>query len=161
MLVLLFALGCAKSSAPLPGDSVSADGGVTLSPARPGAAPAREPGAIESRLFPAELIMENQIAIGLTPAQKDAIAREVERGQGEMSRLQWELQKEKEGLVLALDADHPDEAKVTDAADRVLQKESKVKAAHLTLLVRVKGQLSPLQQKKLREIREAERCPRP
>lgn len=165
--LLLGASACAKSAPPLPGDSVSPDGGVSLtpprwSPAAPVEPPApREPvGAIEGKLFPPELVMEHQAAIGVTPAQRDAITRDVERGQKELLALQWELSAEKEKLLGVLDADKVDEAKSAEAAARLMERETKIKAAHLAMLVRVKNQLTPEQQRKLRALREAAR-PRP
>ncbi len=147
---------CAKSSRPLPGDSVATDGAVTLSPARMTTAP-REAvealGAIECRLYPPELVMEHQGELGIEAPQRDAISREVERGQSEILHLQWELQSEKEKLVKALDGDKVDEAKTRDAAARVMDRENRVKASHLTMLVRVKNLLTGPQQQRLRELR--------
>ncbi len=155
-------VSCAKSAGPLPGDSVSADGGVTLSPPRMSTTPrmqeARESreqlGAIESRVFPPELIMDHQGELGIDPAQRDAIVKEVEQSQAEMVHLQWDLQGEKEKLAKILDADHVDEAKSREAATRLMDRENKVKASNLAMLVRVKNLLTPAQQKKLRELRD-------
>lgn len=158
-MALIAAAGCARSAGPLPGDSVSIDGGVTLSPPRLSTSPteAREAteglGPVESRLYPPELVMEHQGEIAITPEQKKAIINETERGQSEMVRLQWELQGEKEKLVKLLDGDHLDEQKVQDIARGVMDKESKVKSSHLGMLVRVKNILTSEQITKLREIR--------
>ncbi|MBX3258596.1 MAG: hypothetical protein KIS78_06470 [Labilithrix sp.] len=162
LLLAALVAACAKRE-PLPGDSVSADGAVTLSPPRLGTAPAeareaREPlGPVESRLFPPELVMEHQNALAITAEQKAAILAETEKGQAAMLRLQWELQGEKEKLVELLDADRADEARVAEAAARVMDRETKVKASHLGMLVRVKNVLTPEQQAKLRAIRAGAR----
>jgi len=164
VLVLLGAalVACAKRE-PLPGDSVSDDGGIRLSPPRLSTAPpqntdTREPlGPIESRLFPPELVMEHQGELAITDEQKSAILVETERGQSTMLRLQWELQGEKEKLVKLLDADRADEAKVQEVAARVMERETKVKASHLAMLVRVKNLLTPAQQAKLRALRAGAR----
>ena len=156
-------VSCAKSAGPLPGDSVSAEGGVTLSPPRMSTAPrvseAREPrealGAIESRVFPPELIMDHQGELGIEPAQRDALVTEVAQSQAEMVQLSFDLQAEKEKLVKVLDADHVDEAKSREVATRLMDRENKVKASNLAMLVRVKNLLTPAQQKKLRELRDA------
>ena len=79
----LLATGCARSDrSPLPGDSVAADGAVSLATPRlttNATAPvAHEPlSALESRLFPAELVIEHQAAIALLPAQQEAISKEL------------------------------------------------------------------------------------
>ena len=158
--VASFASGCAKSDrSPLPGDSVSADGAVTLSPPSPAISPRAEAprealGAIERRVFPPELVMENQAALALTDAQRAALTKEIERAQSETLRVQWELQAEKEKLAALLDAEPVDEAKVSAAAARVMDRESRVKATHLGMLVRVKNLLTAPQRAKLRELRE-------
>jgi Spy/CpxP family protein refolding chaperone len=159
--LLAFLGGCARSSShALPGDSVSDDGGsITLSPPRLSTAPeeAREAreglGPIESRLYPPELIMEHQAELGITADQTKALLAETERGQSEMVHLQWDLQGEKEKLVKLLDPDHVDEAKVQAEAAQVMDRETKVKASHLGMLIRVKNILTTDQQKKLRDIR--------
>jgi Spy/CpxP family protein refolding chaperone len=151
--------GCANERHPLPGDSVSTEGSIKLSPPRLSTAPAeaREAqaglGPVESRLFPPELVMEHQGELAITAEQKQSLLAETERGQSAVVRLQWELSGEKEKLVKLLDANHVDETRVQEAAARVMDRESKVKAAHLGMLVRVKNLLTPEQQAKLREIR--------
>ena len=153
----------------------SADGAITLSPPRMNTNPysgggggaantsspaAREPlGAIESKLFPPELVMEHQNELAIKPAQRDAILKEVERGQTEILKVQWEMQGEKEKLVKLLDETKVDEAKVSAAAARVMDRENKVKALHLGMLVRVKNVLDAEQQKKLRELRDPRPAP--
>jgi Spy/CpxP family protein refolding chaperone len=168
------ASACARSSAPpLPGDSVSADGAVTLSPPRfsttspsraagaSGGAAAEPLGPIESRLFPAELVMDHQRELALEPAQREAITKEVTRTQAELVRLQWELASEKDKLVSVLDTPKVDEAKSKAAAAELMDRENKIKAVHLAMLVRIKNLLTPAQQDKLRASREAERCAPP
>lgn len=161
LVLLAAAIGCARSAPPLPGDSVAVDGAVTLSPPRFSSAPSEAPlGAIESKLFPPELIMENQAALAVTPTQRDAILKEVEHGQTGILHLQWELQGEKEKLVAVLDADKVDEAKAKDQAAHVMDFENRVKSAHLMMLVRVKNTLTPTQQKTLRELRARPTSPK-
>ncbi len=158
----LFACARADRSAPLPGDSVAADGAVSLATPRlttVGSAAAPAPvSAIESRLFPAELVMENKALIALTAAQQDAITKELDRSQSELVKLQWELQSAKDTLVKVLDDPKVDETKSKQAAEALMQRENAIKAVHLALLVRIKNILTPAQQEKLRATREAERC---
>jgi len=165
VFVLLALAGCSRSAAPLPGDSVSTDGAVALSPPKfstvPAATTAQDGpalGPVESKLFAPELVMEHQGAIGVTPAQRDSILKEVERGQAEMLHLQWDLNGDKEKLVSVLDTDKIDEAKASAAASRVMDDENRIKSAHLSMLVHVKNALSPEQQKKLRELRDGARA---
>lgn len=164
VLAAFAAAACARrAGAPLPGDSVDSDGHVTLSPPSfSPTGPARssvEPlGAIESQLYPAELIMDHQAAIGLEQPQRDAIDKEVQHAQGDLLKLQWELQAEKEKLAGVLGAETVDEAKAKEVAERLMGREDRIKAVHLGMLVRIKNVLHPVQQAKLRALREAERC---
>ncbi|MFO0736885.1 MAG: hypothetical protein U0270_13450 [Labilithrix sp.] len=163
-VTLCLLLGCAKS-APLPGDSVSEDGGVTLSPPRLSSPTTTSTesasGPIEARLFPPELAMEHQEALGIREEQKKALITETERGNSEVLRLQWELEAEKEKLVKLLEPDQVDEAKVKEAGARVTDREGKVKAAYLAMLVRVKNILTSEQKQRLRELRnEGKKAPR-
>src|SRR5215208_3119812 len=50
-------------------------------------------------LFPPELVMQNQQAIGLSEEQKNVIKAEVEKAQTRFSELQWQLQKEVETMI--------------------------------------------------------------
>lgn len=163
VLLLLVLNACAQSrEAPLPGDSVTADGGIILTPPRfstTGRAEPREAlGPIESRLFPAELVMDHQADIALDQAQRDAIAKEVTTTQAELVRLQFELGASKDELVNVLGSARVDEAVAKAKAKEVMARENAIKAAHLAMLVRIKNFLTPAQQDRLRALREAERC---
>jgi len=156
-------LGACAKREPLPGDSVAVDGAVAVAPPRaPAIAPQvasaspREPlGAVESRVFPPELVMEHQAELGLDDRQRAAIMTEVERAQGEMTRVRWDLEREREALVRLLDAEPVDEAAVSAAGKRLTDLEARVKGVHLTMLVRVKNALSAPQRAKLRALRAA------
>ncbi len=150
------ALACARADrSALPGDSVT-DASIVLTPPKLGGGAAEAPlGAIESKLFTPDVVMEHQAAIGVTATQRDAILKEVDRGQSEIAHLQWDLQGEKEKLVKVLDTDKVDEAKATDQAARVMDGENRVKGAHLLMLVRIKNLLAPEQQHNLRALRDA------
>jgi len=154
MALALSALACARSSPPLPGDSVD-EKGIRLTPPKLSNAAEAPLGSIESKLFTPDVVMEHQVAIGIDPPQRDAISKEIDRGQAEIVHLQWDLQGEKEKLAAVLDADKVDEAKAAAQATRVMDFENRVKSAHLLMLVRIKNLLTPDQQKKLRELRDA------
>jgi Spy/CpxP family protein refolding chaperone len=162
--VAALAAGCARGGPPLPGDAVSDSGAVALTPARfsttaPSAPRAGEPiGAIESRLYPAELVMEHQAEIGLSAAQRDAMTKEVEAAQRDLLKVQWELNEQKEKLVAALDPARVDEGQAATIAAALMQREDRIKAIHLAMLVRIKNLLTPEQQAKLRATRDAEGC---
>lgn len=147
----------------MPGDSVAANGAVTLTPPSPVVAPSvaaspAELGAIESRLFPAELVMEKQAELGLSAAQIATIAKLAREGQAGMLDLQWKLQAEKEKLVTELGAEPVDEARTLQRAAELMTYETRIKTAHLTMLVRIKNALTPAQRATLRASRDSNRC---
>ena len=170
LLALLFAAaGCSRADrAPLPGDSVSLDGAVALTPGRvplgpaPASSPARDapnaPNAIENKLFPPELVMEHQGALGITAEQRRTIEKEVEGAHTKLLKIQWELDADKEKLLAVLDGPRVDESASERAAADVMKREVAIKSAHLAMLVRIKNLLTEEQQAQLRTIREADRC---
>jgi Spy/CpxP family protein refolding chaperone len=142
VLLLVLAQGCQGPNAASPG-----------APA-PGASP-RPPGQdpIGQKLFPPELIMGHQGELGLEDPQRDAIISEIEGAQGQLTRLQWQLQAAVEELSRLLGASRVEEAKALEQAAEVMRLEGEVKRTHLGLLIRIKNLLTEPQQKKLEEIR--------
>jgi len=139
LLISLLALaGCGRAS--LPGDGT------------PAANP-RPDGPIEQHLFPPDLVMDHQAALGLTPEQQQTLRGEIERGQAELLRLQWDMTAAREQLGRLLETERPDEAQVTAGAGKVLALEDQIKLRHLTMLVRVKSALNAEQQRQLRAWR--------
>lgn len=165
LAALLF--GCARAGAPpLPGDSVSQDGAVAVAPPRaPSIAPATEKaasrdardvpprGVIESRLFPAEVVMEHQVALGLDDKQRALIMGEVERAQSQMNKVRWDLERQRETLAKLLDAEPVDEIAALAVAKRLTDHEASIKAANLAMLLRVKNALTAAQKAKLATLR--------
>lgn len=103
--------------------------------------------------FEPELVMQNQQAIGLSDAQRSAIVKQVTDAQAKFTELQWDMQRRMESFVSLLSEAEVDEEKARAALAEVLELESKVKQTHLVLAIRIKNQLTPDQQVKLREIR--------
>lgn len=131
--------GCmSRSAAPPPGGHAAP---AATAPSAPSA-----PDAIEHSLYPVELVLERQAALGLDEAQTTAIRSELQRAQTELVDMQWRLGTEKEALAKALAVPRPDEAAALAAAERLVRVEGEIKLAHLRLLVRVKSQLTPAQQ---------------
>src|SRR5262245_53800276 len=106
-----------------------------------------------AQLFPPKLVMEHQQEIGLTPAQMDAIKQAMSDAQQKLVDLQWRLEAESEALGKLLAGDHVDESAVLAKLAEVTAIEQQVKRVNFTLLVRIKNQLDPQQQAKLRALR--------
>jgi len=108
-------------------------------------------------VFPPGLIMHHQTDIGLTDAQREAITKQMEEAQKAMVTLQWDVERESGQLGKLLAAERIDEAAALRQADQVMSAEERLKKAHLTLLIRIKNDLTPAQQQKLRQLRPERR----
>ena len=124
-------------------------------PGMMGPGPPPGPPAFLTQVFPPKLVMEHQQEIGLRPAQVDAIKQAMNEAQQQLVDLQWRLDAESEALGKLLAADHVDEAAVLAKLEQVTALEQRVKKVNFTLLVRIKNQLDPQQQEKLRALRRA------
>src|SRR5262249_23133712 len=113
------------------------------------------PPSFLNQLFPPKTVMEHQQEIGLRPAQADAIKQAMRDTQAKLLDLQWRLDAETEALNKLLTNDHVDEKSVLAKLDQVTSIEQQVKRENLALLVRIKNQLDPEQQAKLRSVRPA------
>jgi Spy/CpxP family protein refolding chaperone len=120
-----------------------------------GGGPGFGPPTFLAKVFPPKLVMEHQQELGLRPAQIDAIKQAMKETQQKLTDLQWRLDAESEALGKLLSADHVDEAAVLAKLDQVTAIEQQVKKVNFGLLVRIKNQLDPEQQAKLRELRPA------
>ncbi len=108
---------------------------------------------IARALFEPELIMKHRRAIELTDQQRDAISRSLRELQGQVVTLQWELQEQVDALAAELARPRIDLDRAQDRMRRILQTERQIKEGHLTLLIRIKNQLTPVQQEALRRLR--------
>jgi Spy/CpxP family protein refolding chaperone len=104
-------------------------------------------------LFPPDLVMQNQDAIGLTELQRNSISKEMQSAQSEFMSLQWDLAKESEKLKSLIEKEKPTEASVLEQLDRMLSIENKIKKRQITLLIRIKNLLSHEQQEKLQQLK--------
>ena len=114
--------------------------------------PGRDP--VGENLFPPELVMSHQQAIGLDDAQKTFIRSELLKTQSRFMELQWQLQDAMETLAALLKQNPADEAQVMAQLDKVLSFEREIKRTQLGLMVRIKNKLTPEQQARLQEIRQ-------
>ena len=103
-------------------------------------------------LFPPELVMQNQQALGLNEDQKNYLKSELTQAQTHFAELQWKLQGEMERLVSMLKQATVDERAAIAQLDNVLAAEREVKRTQVALLIRIKNHLRPEQQAQLREI---------
>ena len=116
-----------------------------------GPKPGRPPFLRE--LFPPELVMRHQRDIELTAEQRTAITEAIKKTQGQVLEIQWQLEDEQQQLTNLLKAAHVDEQAALAQVERVMSAEQQLKKQHLTLLIRIKNQLTTAQQEKLAELR--------
>ncbi|HQR34672.1 MAG TPA: hypothetical protein PLK30_18185 [Blastocatellia bacterium] len=113
---------------------------------------AQQPDLAEN-LFAPELIMQHQLALGLTEEQKTFFKVEARKTQTQLTELQWKLEDGVEKIAAMLKPDRIDELTVTAQLDTVLNLEREIKRTQLAFLIRLKNKLTSEQQSKLRELR--------
>ncbi len=121
-------------------------------PGGPGSPP-RPDDPLSRYLFPPELVMQQQQAIGLKPEQRTAITRVIKDFQGKILDLQWQMQEETGRFGELLDKPLVDQAAALAQIDKVLAVEREVKRAHIGLLIQIKNQLTAEQQARLAQLR--------
>jgi Spy/CpxP family protein refolding chaperone len=119
--------------------------------------PAPGPDPLGDSLFPPEMLMQNQEALGLTQEQRDSLKAELRKAQTEFTEQQWRLQDEVEKLARLMKQARVDEAQALAQLDKVLQAEQSIKRAQISLLIRLKNQLTQEQQNLLQELRNKSR----
>ena len=110
--------------------------------------------ALSKVLLPPDLVMSNQQAIALTESQRQAIQGNMLDTQKKLLDQQFKLQGEVEKLQQLLKSATPDETKVLEEMDKVLGAERDIKRAQLSLMVRLKNNLTQQQQAQLETLRK-------
>lgn len=131
---------------------------VTLKPGAAGATPTGEDPLAEY-LFPPELVMAHQQAIGLQEQQRVAIQQAMQEAQSKFIGLKFRMSAEVEKLQQLLQSIQVEQARALEQVDRVLAQEREVKHAQLTLMLRIKNQLTQQQQATLRALRQGQQPP--
>lgn len=124
---------------------------------QPGPRPSPENDPIAKYLIPPELVMTHSQEIALTEAQSNAIKAELRKTQSKFLDLQWDMQEQSGRMIQLLQQAPVDEAKVLEQADKVMSLEHEIKRTQLTMLIRLKNQLTPAQINTLMSIRDRER----
>ncbi|SRR5713226_1860017 len=104
-------------------------------------------------LFPPDLVMQHQQALGLSEEQRTFIKGEIQAAQVRFTELQWQLQSEMETIVALVKQERVDEQRTLAQLDKVVALEREIKRTHLALLIRVKNSLTADQQAKLQATR--------
>jgi TonB-dependent SusC/RagA subfamily outer membrane receptor len=104
-------------------------------------------------MFPPELVMAHQQAIGLTDPQRLTIQTAIKDAQLKLVDLQFKMSQEVEKLQKLIQGVSVDQAKALDQADHLLTLEREVKHAQLTLMIKIKNTLTEQQQTALAKLR--------
>lgn len=107
---------------------------------------------ILKRLQPPTLLMRYQDKLKLTPAQIDAIKKEMKKFQSNVVDTEWNLQSATGKLKKALRDDNIDKDKTLSLLDKVMQAENSLKKQHLAMLISVHNVLAPEQRQELRRL---------
>ena len=103
--------------------------------------------------FPPELVMAHQQEIALTDRQRLTIQESMKEAQSKFVDMQFKMTALVETLQQLLRPAAVDEAKVLDQVDHVLSLEREIKRAQVTLMIRIKNQLTESQQATLTKLR--------
>ena len=164
LAVLVLALGVGSFAEPPEGGGPPPGSMPRMGPlGGPGGGPHGGPGMqpFERDLYPPELVLSNQLAIGMTDEQVAALKKLLADTHTRLFDVQVDLQRAQERIAQNLKPAKVDEAAVLASADQVMALESQMKKTHLTLLVRIKNLLTEEQQAKLDSLRPHPPAPPP
>ena len=111
---------------------------------------------MDENLFPPDLLLSNQIALGLGDDQVAAIKTALSETHPKVIDVQTRLQRVTEQLNDQLGAPRIDEGAALGLAGQAMDLEKQIKTAHMSLLIRVKNLLTPEQQEKAKALRPAD-----
>ena len=128
--------------------------GTVVSPGACKAATTAGGDPLAKILYSPELVMSHQESIGLTDRQRTAILDAVKEVQSKtLVETQFKLASAGERLRNSLARASVDEGAVLQQIDEMLALEREVKRAQITLMVRIKNQLTPEQRAQLDKLR--------
>src|SRR6266542_5351464 len=104
-------------------------------------------------MFPPDMIMGHARELGITDEQKLFMRGEIQKTTTHFLELQWQLQDAMEALHQTMKSNTVDEQQALSQLDKVLDSERQIKRLHFSLGIRLKNQLTPEQQGKLRGMR--------
>ena len=105
-------------------------------------------GPLDRFLYPPDVLLSNQIALGLNDDQVKGIKKLVGDTHGRVLDAQTDLRRIAERLNGTLETPKVDEAAAVALATQAMELEKQIKLAHLTMMIRAKNLLTPEQQEK-------------
>ena len=96
----------------------------------------------KGKLFPPNVILENQEELGLSKEQFTKIRAAVVEVQGNVAEYEWDMREAYMKLMTELDQSPVDEDRVLEHANTALLAENQVKKQQMRMLVRLKNLLT-------------------
>lgn len=124
--------------------------GAGLAPAQ---APGQDKDPFKGKLFPPNVILEHQDALGLTKDQFTSIRATVVDVQASIAEHEWDLREAYLRVLASLDASPVDEAAVLRDVDALLKAENEVKKRQVAMLIRLRNLLTDEQVDYLQSMR--------
>jgi len=119
---------------------------------------AQQPGmgkdAFKGKLFPPNIVLEHQDALGLTKEQYTAIRAAVVQVQSNIAEHEWDLREAYQEVLRELDHTPVDSNRVLELVDAALEAENKVKKLQVAMLIELRNLLTNEQMDYLREVNE-------
>lgn len=106
----------------------------------------------KGKLFPPNVVLEHQDALGLTKEQFTAIRAVVVQVQSNVAEHEWDLRVAYQKLLRELDHSPVDSSRVLELVDVALAAENKVKKLQVAMLIELRNLLTIEQMDYLREV---------
>lgn len=94
------------------------------------------------KLFPPNVILEHQDALGLSKEQFTAIRTAVVAVQSDIAEHEWDVREAYQRIMAGLDEKPVDERRVLSGVEAALRAENQVKIRQMTMLIRLKNLLT-------------------
>ncbi|MBT8099701.1 MAG: hypothetical protein KJO82_08120 [Gammaproteobacteria bacterium] len=108
----------------------------------------------KGKLFPPNVILENQLELDLSKEQFTAIRKAVVDVQAHVAEHEWDLREAYQRMLLELDKKPIDEQRVLDLVNAALIAENQVKKQQVTMLIRLRNLLNDEQIDYLESVRD-------
>lgn len=113
-----------------------------------------KPDPFKGKLFPPDVILQNQAELNLSKEQFTAIKAAVVEVQANVAEHEWDLREAYQKVLAALDEDPIDEKKVLAHVNDALLAENQVKKQQVRMLIKLKNLLNDDQVGYLESLRE-------
>ena len=127
---------------------------VTLLASMPAVAAGEKGDVFKGKLFPPNVILENQAQLGLSKEQFTAIKKAVVEVQANVAEHEWDVREAYMSIMTELDKSPIDEDKALEYVNAALLAENQVKKEQMAMLIRLRNLLTDEQVAYLESTRE-------